>query len=55
MRCRYSPPSLAISNLYWKTWIMLLIIAAFNPATFGLEAWEKYPMLKCFMEMVMTK
>lgn len=34
---------------------MLLIVAAFNPATFGLAAWDKYPTLKCFMEMVMTK
>ncbi|XP_052774424.1 integrator complex subunit 1-like [Mya arenaria] len=50
----YTPPQLAISNLYWKAWIILLVISAFNPATFGLSAWENYPTLKCLIEMVMT-
>ncbi|KAI0240995.1 Integrator complex subunit 1 [Lamellibrachia satsuma] len=50
----YEPPTLAISNLYWKAWTMLLIISAFNPATFGLTAWDSYPTLKCLMEMMMT-
>ena len=26
---------LAISSLYWKAWTVLLILAAFNPASFG--------------------
>ncbi|XP_038064280.1 integrator complex subunit 1-like [Patiria miniata] len=50
----YTPPSLAISNLYWKGWILLVVITAFNPTNIGLSAWERYPMLRCFMEMVMT-
>lgn len=50
----YTPPTLAISSLYWKSWIMLLIIVAFNSSTFGPTAWENYPILKCLMEMVMT-
>ncbi|KAK3607441.1 hypothetical protein CHS0354_035142 [Potamilus streckersoni] len=50
----YKPPTLAISALYWKAWIMLLILTAFNPSTFGFAAWENYPTLKCLMEMVMT-
>ncbi|XP_071797108.1 integrator complex subunit 1-like isoform X1 [Asterias amurensis] len=50
----YSPPNLAISNLYWKAWILLVVITAFNPTNIGLTAWEQYPMLRCFMEMVMT-
>ncbi|XP_072168172.1 integrator complex subunit 1-like [Diadema setosum] len=50
----YQAPNLAIANLYWKGWILLLILAAFNPANIGSAAWEKYPMLKYFMEMVMT-
>lgn len=32
---RYNPPTLAISAHYWKAWVILLIIAAFNPAKFG--------------------
>ncbi|XP_069125387.1 integrator complex subunit 1-like [Argopecten irradians] len=51
----YSPPTLAISNLYWKSWTILLILSAFNPQTFGITAWENYPTLKCLMEMVMTR
>ncbi|XP_029649485.1 integrator complex subunit 1 isoform X1 [Octopus sinensis] len=50
----YTPPTLAISALYWKAWNMLLIIVAFNPSTFGQTAWENYPILKCLMEMAMT-
>ncbi|XP_064630438.1 integrator complex subunit 1-like isoform X2 [Lineus longissimus] len=50
----YQPPMLAITNLYWKAWNMLLILAAFNPVSFGYAAWETYPTLKYMMEMVMT-
>lgn len=50
----YVPPKLAISTLYWKVWMMLLILAAHNPVTFGSLAWEKYPTLRMFMEMCIT-
>ncbi|XP_063908867.1 integrator complex subunit 1 isoform X2 [Zophobas morio] len=50
----YVPPSLAISGLYWKVWLILLILAAHNPVTFGNEVWNKYPMLRMFMEMCIT-
>ncbi|XP_072029946.1 integrator complex subunit 1-like isoform X2 [Amphiura filiformis] len=50
----YQPPNLAISSLYWKSWVLLAIISAFNPSNIGSIAWEQYPMLRCFMEMVMT-
>ncbi|EEZ98703.1 integrator complex subunit 1 [Tribolium castaneum] len=50
----YVPPSLAISGLYWKVWLILLIIAAHNPVTFGNEVWNKYPTLRMFMEMCIT-
>lgn len=51
----YVPPKLAISTLYWKSWLILLILAAHNPRTFGNLAWEKYPTLRMFMEMCITK
>ncbi|KPP72873.1 integrator complex subunit 1-like, partial [Scleropages formosus] len=50
----YQPPNLAISTLYWKAWLLLLVVAAFNPHKIGLAAWEGYPTLKMLMEMVMT-
>lgn len=31
----YKSPSLAISKLYWKGWILLLVLSAFNPKTIG--------------------
>ncbi|XP_055507319.1 integrator complex subunit 1 isoform X2 [Leucoraja erinacea] len=50
----YQPPALAISSLYWKAWLLLLVVNAFNPQNIGLAAWEGYPTLKMLMEMVMT-
>ena len=38
LRCRYQPPNLAISPLYWKAWPLLLVVAAFNPENIG-ESW----------------
>ena len=51
----YVPPTLAISNLYWKGWIMLLTLSAHNPSTIGALAWERYPILRVLMEMCITK
>lgn len=51
----YVPPNLAIASLYWKTWLILLILAAHNPTTFGSLAWNKYPTLRTLMEMCITK
>lgn len=51
----YVPPKLAIMNLYWKVWLILLILAAHNPLSFGSLAWNKYPTLRMFMEMCITK
>ena len=50
----YLPPSLAISKLYWKGWLLLLVLSAFNPKTIGATGWNEYPMLRGMMEMVMT-
>ena len=41
----YKSPSLAISKLYWKGWILLLVLSAFNPKTIGAygrgRGWEE--------------
>ncbi|XP_071035573.1 integrator complex subunit 1-like [Parasteatoda tepidariorum] len=50
----YHPPNLAISELYWKGWSMLLIIICHNPSTFGEMAWKTCPMLRNLMEMCIT-
>ncbi|KAJ4932091.1 hypothetical protein JOQ06_010521 [Pogonophryne albipinna] len=50
----YQAPNLAISALYWKAWLLILVVAAFNPQKIGLASWDGYPTLKMLMEMVMT-
>ncbi|XP_065826439.1 integrator complex subunit 1-like [Oscarella lobularis] len=50
----YYPPVLAISKMYWKAWLILLTLAAFSPQTVGRLGWERYPILRTMMEMVMT-
>lgn len=48
-----SPPSLAVTVLYWKAWQILLILAALDPKSFGQTAWDHYPTLRLLMEMTM--
>lgn len=50
----YVPPTLAITNLYWKGWIMLLMLAAHNPSAIGSIGWKRYPILRTLMEMCIT-
>lgn len=50
----YDPPKLAISLIYWKVWIILLILSAHNTGTIGAFCWANYPMLKMMMEMCIT-
>lgn len=50
----YEPPKLAITVLYWKAWIIMLMISAHNPSTFGAFCWEHYPTMKMLMEMCIT-
>lgn len=50
----YTPPNLAISTLYWRAWMMLLMLTAHNPGSLGAEAWNHYPILRSLMEMCIT-
>ncbi|XP_026678814.1 integrator complex subunit 1 [Diaphorina citri] len=50
----FVPPRLAIANMYWKTWLILLIYCAHNPSTFGTYCWDKFPTLKTLIEMTIT-
>lgn len=50
----YEPPNMAISDLYWKVWIQLLILTAHNPLDFGILGWEGYPTLRLLIEMSIT-
>ncbi|EFX66368.1 hypothetical protein DAPPUDRAFT_332240 [Daphnia pulex] len=50
----YTPPNLAISTIYWKAWLMLLMLIAHNPGSLGSEAWNSFPTLRALMEMCIT-
>ncbi|KAF7489692.1 Integrator complex subunit 1 [Sarcoptes scabiei] len=50
----YVPPRFAIMDRYWKVWLMLLIIVAHNPKSFGQHSWNKYPTLQALIEMAIT-
>ncbi|KAL3185664.1 hypothetical protein MRX96_028572 [Rhipicephalus microplus] len=50
----YTPPNLAIADYYWKAWIMLLIVVAHNPSTFGEMAFSSHPTLQSLVEMCIT-
>ncbi|KAH8413865.1 hypothetical protein KR222_010620 [Zaprionus bogoriensis] len=50
----YEPPKLAIVAFYWKAWLILLMISAHNPSTFGAFCWDHYPTMKMLMETCIT-
>lgn len=50
----YEPPKLSITVLYWKAWLILLMISAHNPSSFGAFCWNHYPTMKILMEMCIT-
>ncbi|XP_055374259.1 integrator complex subunit 1 [Condylostylus longicornis] len=50
----YEPPKLAITTLYWKAWVILLMLSSHNPSTFGAYCWEHYPILRMLMEICIT-
>ncbi|KHJ46089.1 hypothetical protein D918_03753 [Trichuris suis] len=52
---RYSPVPMAISSLYWMTWIDLVILSSTNPQTVGAALWKSYPTGHYLMEMVIVE
>ncbi|EDW09794.1 integrator complex subunit 1 [Drosophila mojavensis] len=50
----YEPPKLAIIAFYWKAWLILLMISAHNPSTFGAFCWDHYPTMKLLIEICIT-
>ncbi|XP_060659679.1 integrator complex subunit 1 [Drosophila nasuta] len=50
----YEPPKLAIMAFYWKAWLILLMISAHNPSSFGAFCWDHYPTMKMLMEICIT-
>lgn len=49
----YDPPSMAISDWFWKVWLQILLITSHNPSTIGTLA-KNYPTLSIMIEMIIT-
>ncbi|CAM9549111.1 unnamed protein product [Chrysoparadoxa australica] len=45
-------PLLAQTDLFWRSCMVLLLLAASNPSTIGRHLWERVPTLRCLMQMV---
>lgn len=59
---RYKPPesvaegsSLALSSLFWRGCVLLVLIAAFNLDTVARKSWEQVPALRYMIEMIITQ
>lgn len=50
----YTAPSLAITSLYWRGWLLLVMLAAHNPHSFATLAAAKYPTLRALLECCIT-
>ncbi|PAA76033.1 hypothetical protein BOX15_Mlig022587g3 [Macrostomum lignano] len=44
----------ASAPAYWSASLALVFLAAFNPDTLGRLVWDRYPTVRCLLEMVMT-
>ncbi|XP_063539018.1 integrator complex subunit 1 [Cydia strobilella] len=50
----YTAPPLAITSLYWRGWILLVMLAAHNPGGFAERAAAAYPTLRALVETCIT-
>ena len=45
---------LAVTSIYWKAWMVILLSVAVNPKGLGSQFWPRFPTLRYSMEMCMT-
>ncbi|XP_003746940.2 integrator complex subunit 1 [Galendromus occidentalis] len=50
----YTPPTVAVADMYWRAMIIMIIVIAHNPSTCGRKAWTEYPILRTMMYMCIT-
>ena len=50
----YTPPTVAVADMYWRAMIIMVIVIAHNPTTCGKKAWDEYPILRAMMRMCIT-
>ncbi|UJR27826.1 hypothetical protein I4U23_009094 [Adineta vaga] len=48
------PKNLSITEMFWKTCLICLLLASHDPQTFGRFIWLSVPQIRFFMEMLLT-
>ena len=48
------PKNLMITDIFWKTCLTCLLLAAHDPQRFGCYIWSSIPQVRLFMEMLLT-
>ena len=48
------PTNLSITDIYWKTCLICLLLASHDPQIFGRYIWLFVPQIRLFMEMLLT-
>jgi len=48
------PKNLSITDLFWKTCLICLLLASHDPQVFGRFIWLSIPQIRLFMEMLLT-
>ena len=48
------PKHLSITDMFWKTCLICLLLATHDPCTFGQYVWSSVPQIRLFMEMLLT-
>ena len=48
------PKNLSITDMFWKTCLICLLLASHDPQTFGRFIWTSIPQIRLFMEMLLT-
>lgn len=48
------PKNLSITDMFWKTCLICLLLASHDPQIFGRFIWTSIPQIRLFMEMLLT-
>ncbi|XP_024536749.1 integrator complex subunit 1 isoform X2 [Selaginella moellendorffii] len=48
-------PQLVIKDLYWRSCLVIIVIAAYNPATIGKSVWENFPSVRYLLQYLITE
>lgn len=50
----YTPPTVAVADMYWRAMLIMIVVIAHNPKSCGQKAWNEIPILRSMMHMCIT-